>query len=454
MELRASRTMILPVVAGLVGLLSLSIWGGVVEMTPQLLLGFAFTGGLILAFAALTWWLLLSPIPARKVAPARLAPAARQLLALLVTGSAALLMVGLTWDESWHRIYGVPLGEDFLWRPHILMYVSFGLVTLLALGGLMIINRNPGTLPQKFRAEPLLGLLVLVSGFMLLSLPADPLWHQIYGVDLTAWSLPHLVMFGSAAAIYIIGAALQASVIPKDGWRVGFGLREGIAAYVLGQGLLMTLILLVVEWDGTVAEALQMPAIFYSRPQWLFPALIVGATTSFGLLGQRLFRRVGLATLLGVITVVTRWVMIETIGGSEVGMTIRPQLIGLIPLVILDVALYLRVKQADERRTTWLVSIAAVVGGMAAALLIISQWYVVPQVTPEFVLQTIVFGVPLALVLAYYGWRGGDWLRRMGGDEGVEVTEARPVLLRGAVGVVVMIAFMAFFVLTATPPVA
>jgi hypothetical protein len=454
MELRVNRMTLIPLLGAVAALLSLSIWGGVVDMSPQLLLGFGLSGGLILVFAAITWWLLLSPVPVLKVAPARLSATTRQLLALLVTGSAALLMVGLTWDEAWHRIYGVPLGEDFLWPPHILMYVSFGLVTLFAFGGLLVINRNPGTLRHKFRAEPLLGLLVLVSGFMLLSLPVDPLWHQIYGVDLTAWSLPHLVMFGAAAMIFVVGAALQASVIPKDGWRVGFGLREIIAAYVLGQALLMALILLVVEWDGTVAEMMQMSPVFYARPQWLFPALIVGTTTLFGLLAQRLFQRVGLTTLIAIVTVATRWIMIESVSGTDVGMTIRPQLIGAIPLIILDVVLYLRLKHADERQTTWLAGITAVLVGMAAALAIISQWYVVPQMTVEFSLQSVVFGVPLALVLAYYGAQIGDALRRLGGGDGVAVTEARPVLLRGAAGVVVMMALMALYIITAAPPVA
>lgn len=454
MELRANRTTLIPVIGGVTGLLALSIWGGVVEMSPQLLMGFALSGGLILLFAVITWWLLLSPVRALKVAPTRLSATTRQLLALLVTGSAALLMVGLTWDEAWHRIYGVPLGEDFLWPPHILMYTSFALVTLFALGGLVVINRNPGTLRHKFRAEPLLGLLVLVSGFMLLSLPVDPLWHQIYGIDLTAWSLPHLVMFGASSIVFVVGVALQASVIPKDGWRVGFGLREVIAAYVLGQALLMTLILLVVEWDGTAVEMMQMSPVFYARPQWLFPALIVGTTTLFGLLVQRLFHRVGLATLVGIITVATRWIMIESVNGTDVGMTIRPQLIGIIPLIILDVVLYLRLKHADERQTTWLAGIAAVLGGMAATLAIISQWYTVPAITPEFILQSFAFGVPLALVLAYYGAQIGDALRRLGGDEGVAVTEARPVLLRGAAGVVVMLALMALYIVIAPPPVA
>lgn len=453
MEIRANRQQLIPLIGIVIALLSLSIWGGVVEMSPQLLLGFAISGGLIIAFGIVTWWLLLSPVPALKTAPARLAPATRQLLALLVAGSAALLMIGLTWDEAWHRIYGVPIGEDFFWRPHILMYISFGLVTLFAFGGLFVINRNPGTLRHKFRAEPLLGLLVLMSGFMLLSLPVDPLWHQIYGVDLTAWSLPHLVMFGSAGVLFIMGAAIQASVIPKTGWRIGFGLREGIAAYMLSQGVLIMLILLVVEWDGTRTEMMQMSPIFYARPQWLFPALIVGVTAFFGFLTQRMFQRVGLATFVGILTIVTRWIMIEMVGGAEVGMTIRPQVIGLIPLVILDLVMFVRMKQPDTPLTRWLTIGVPVIIGMALTLVVIAQWYVVPAITPDFLLQTVIFGIPLSLLLAAYGVQVGDSLQRMGGSEGVRVAEARGILLRGAVGVAVMLVFMAYFLITATPPV-
>lgn len=453
MELRTNRQQLIPLIGIVIALLSLSIWGGVVEMSTQLLLGFAISGGLIIAFGILAWWLLLSPVSALKRAPARLAPATRQLLALLVAGSAALLMIGLTWDEAWHRIYGVPIGEDFFWRPHILMYISFGLVALFAFGGLAIINRNPGTLRHKFRAEPLLGLLVLMSGFMLFSLPVDPLWHQIYGVDLTAWSLPHLVMFGSAGVLFIMGAAIQASVIPKIGWRVCFGLREGIAAYMLSQGVLILLILLVVEWDGTRTEMMQMSPIFYARPQWLFPALIVGMTAFFGLLTQRLFQRIGLATFVGVLTVATRWIMIEMVGGADVGMTIRPQVIGLIPLVILDLVMFLRMKQANTPMTRRLAIVVPIIVSMAITLVIIAQWYVVPEITPDFLLQTVVFGIPLSLLLAAYGAKVGDSLQRMGGSESEQITEARGILLRGAVGVAVMLVFMALFLATATPPI-
>jgi len=398
---------------------------------------------------------MFSRLPAgQTVRVARLAPAVRQLLALLTAGGAALLMFGLTWDEAWHRTYGVPVGEDFFWRPHLLMYVSFGLFALFAFGGLFIINRNPGSFRQKFRAEPLLGLLVLLSGFMLVSLPMDPIWHQLYGVDLTAWSLPHLIMLGSAGVIFLMGAAIQISVIPKTGWRIGIGLREGIAAFMIAQAMLMIMILLVVEWDGSIVAAGGMAPTFYARPQWLFPALIVAEMTLFGLLSLRLVKRVGIATICGVIMLVSRTIMIQALGGEALEMSARPQVMGLIALIVLDIVYFVRLKQADSVMTTRIAVIASSVIGLIGVLFMISQWYSFPAITLEFSIQTLVFGTILSVTTAWYGYQLGNALHQMGGSEAAQPSEARRILFSGAVGVAVMLIFMAFFVMTATPPVA
>ena len=455
MQLRANQQSVYALLGGLLALLSLSLWGGVVALDGQLILGFTVTLVTIFGFSLITWWLMFSPIQnVKAVTPRRLASSTRQTLALLVAGSAALLTLGLTWDEVWHRAYGVPLGEDFFWRPHILMYVSFGLIAAFAFGGLTVINRNPGIFRQKFRAEPLLGLLVLLSGFTLVSLPVDPLWHRIYGVDLTAWSMPHLVMFGAAGLIFVIGAAMQSSVIPRTGWRLGFGLRELVAAFMLAQSMLILITLLVVEWDGPRVALGQMQSAFYDRPQWLFPALIVGLMTLFGLLSLKLFQRVGAATLCGVLMLVSRWFMIEMFGASDIGMTIRPQIIALIPLIVLDVVYFVRRQEADSVMTARIAACLASVIGLAVTVFIISQWYGFPLVTPSFVLQVAVFGLPLTLLMAWYGYEIGQGLSRLRGDDGVTVTESRLILLRGAAGVAVMLLLTAWFVMTATSPVA
>ncbi len=128
--------------------------------------------------------------------------------ALLALGSLAL-MVGGFWDEVWHRKYGLPFGEDLLWRPHLLIY--FGLLlppALAAVSLVQIITRGEGRLPQRLRADPGMSLLVFLGVFLLLNVPADPIWHLIYGEDISAWSLPHLVLMLSAGLLALLGAAL------------------------------------------------------------------------------------------------------------------------------------------------------------------------------------------------------------------------------------------------------
>jgi hypothetical protein len=454
-ELRAGRYTLIALLAGVAALMSLAIWGGVLEVNATVVAGFVITALTIVAFGVLTWFLMFSRIPdAEKVQVKRLPAAVRQLLALLIAGSAVLLLFGLTWDEAWHRTYGVPLGEDFFWRPHILMYVSFALFAVFAFGGLLAINRNPGTFRQKFRAEPLLGLLVLASGFTLVSLPMDPVWHSLYGVDLTAWSLPHLIMFGSTSVIFLIGAALQISVIPKTDWRFRIGSRDLIAVFMLSQAMLITLILLVVEWDGTIVEVGDMAPAFYARPQWLFPGLIVAAMTFYGLLTLRLFRRVGIATLCGVLALITRLIMIQVLGADSLDMTARPQIMGLIPLIVLDIAYFVRIKSADHPLTARIAALAASLIGLAGVLFVIAQWYYFPVVTAQYALEALIFGTILSVITAWYGYTIGESLHTLGGgQQASSAVETRRVLFGGAVGVAAMLAFMAFFVMTATPPV-
>ena len=40
----------------------------------------------------------------------------------------------------------------------------------------------------------MVGLLILNAAFLLYALPADPVWHLIFGEDITAWSVPHLIL--------------------------------------------------------------------------------------------------------------------------------------------------------------------------------------------------------------------------------------------------------------------
>ena len=180
--------------------------------------GWVALGTLVVAFLAIGWWLLVARLPgASRISQRRSAPRARHLVATLVLLSGALFTIGARWDELWHRIYG-GFGEDFLWPPHLLMYAGLGLNLAFALAGLAVASgvrgsdTSPsahGTFRERFRAEPAIALLGLTAAFQMASIPSDLIWHQIIGPDLTAWSLPHVLLAATTTAVLMAGVALS-----------------------------------------------------------------------------------------------------------------------------------------------------------------------------------------------------------------------------------------------------
>jgi hypothetical protein len=107
-------------------------------------------------------------------------------MAGMVLLSGVLLRVGAPWDELWHRLYGVPFGRDLLWPPHLLMYASIALSFVLVFVGLAVALGGRGGLRERFRREPLLAALGLLSAYGFAFIPVDVLWHQVIGPDLVA----------------------------------------------------------------------------------------------------------------------------------------------------------------------------------------------------------------------------------------------------------------------------
>jgi hypothetical protein len=65
-----------------------------------------------------------------------------RLIAWVLLVNSACLIVGAFWDEVWHRRYGLPFGEDFFWRPHLMIYFGMLLTIALAFYGLLTLNRH------------------------------------------------------------------------------------------------------------------------------------------------------------------------------------------------------------------------------------------------------------------------------------------------------------------------
>ncbi len=154
-------------------------------------------------------------------APAALAPDVRTSSTTIavpwylwaVAFASTSVMVGVTWDISWHRT----IGRDTFWTPaHLAIYLG-GAVAGLACGWLVLRTTFAGSVRERaagvtfwgFRGP--LGAWVCIWGSlaMITSAPLDDWWHNAYGLDVQILSPPHAVLAAGILSIQI-GAMLMA----------------------------------------------------------------------------------------------------------------------------------------------------------------------------------------------------------------------------------------------------
>jgi hypothetical protein len=243
------------------------------------------------------WWFYLSPMRARPAAAARPSRRLAGWLAVLLGLSAVEFVAGALWDASKHILTGtVPAGADFLWPPHLLIYGSF-LVSLIIAVVVVAIVAWPGWRAGErdprlwIRRNPYLGLVALASLYSLLSIPGDALWHTLYGIDLTAWSPPHLIIgfMMCAVSISAVGVVVQARPAQVD-WN-GYDLAIPV---LLGLMLNVAAIVGYIEWEIWGGG---YPILVRTNPIWVYP-LVAGALGAATLaLARRLSRFPFAATL-------------------------------------------------------------------------------------------------------------------------------------------------------------
>jgi hypothetical protein len=392
---------------------------GTPEWVGWLVLGLLFGG-----FGVLTWWLLFSPL--KVDAPPSPAPAARfsQLpkgevgrggVAVLVFISGLAFVVGTTWDELWHRMLG-GFGEDFLWPPHLLMYASLGLNLLFAVGGIALALRGRGGLRQRFRAEPLLSLLGLIAAYQMASIPSDLLWHEIIGPDITAWSLPHLLLVATTAATWLVGLALARSAQPAPRWRLLTERVSGLEVLSLGYVTLATVILLqigVTEWDF-MEDGLVRDSIL-SRPSWSYPVVVLAIGVATAHLALHATRCVGAATAVALAVVLVRLITVNVNRALlDAGPTLGSPLMLLLPAVALDLWYATRrVKGGtvgDWLGGCLLYSFVFLLVGVPYAQVIVG----VPGLDPLAIVQCVVIGVLAGAVAGLASRDVGDWAAQLG----------------------------------------
>lgn len=246
---------------------------------PVVLQGLAATGGAMLVVAALAWWLYLSPATERTpVVPTPLRLAQGLALALGLAG--LQMLAGGLWDASQHIRTGLIVGgADFLWPSHIVLYSSFLFslaASAVAMGRLSGEARAAGLNDVRlwFRRRPLVGIVALASAYELFALPGDALWHEVFGIDLTAWSPPHLTISLMMGAVLLAAAAMLV-----DAHESARASRTVVPAVLLSGLALNVLYLIgVLEWELPVP----LTALVAERPIWAYPA--VSAVLAFAVL--------------------------------------------------------------------------------------------------------------------------------------------------------------------------
>lgn len=418
------------------------------------LIGVFILIGVMALFATATWHLLWRPLPKGHAvsSTATLSPFQNQVLGALVLIAMLNIIIGGLWDEVWHREYGVPFGEDLLWRPHLMLYTGFGLVTLLAFGGIWFSVRNGrGTLQQRFRSNRALGMLTMLGGFLLFALPADPIWHLVYGEDITAWSLPHLLLLVSTISIGVLAMALLMSAGQKRQWRHLFDQSlETPLLLVAASGILTVMVIvLLTEWDFGFGD----PASHFrslGRPDWLLPVMATCVGTWVGTVSLHATRRFGAATVVGLLALLIRALFVSIVTAPDI--TLSGWLIVFPALVACDIAYALR--GADTLPPSFLSMAFWMLLSSGITVVLVGQLYAYPVIVPSMALPIVASVLLMALVLTWLGRVVGDFICAQSVLDSAEINP-EPTRLRLVVPTALasVITFIVVFVLTATPPV-
>ena len=406
----------------------------------------------ICAFVLAFWHLLVRPLAPnlRKPQKAALTFRARELLALLLASGGIAIFIGGVWDELWHRSYGIPFGEDLFWRPHLLMYFGFGTAIFTGFWALIYLNRHlRGNFQQRFRSNTIVGLLILNAAFLLYALPADPLWHWIFGEDITPWSIPHLILLTSFILTQLLALDLHVSTWRRHEWHVIFRLKlsDSLSLLILAAIQLLWLQLMLIDWDATL---MGVPFELFGlyRPEWLLAANLLACVTFTGVLATRVLRCAGAATASGLLALAIRVGLIELFDAEMLQYV--AWLSALLPLLAIDVWAYycsaIRAREPDWRGTAF-----AVIAAMAVNAVVIRSLYNLGNADNlAYAAAVIVTG----LGMSWFANRVADAMLR--GREATVAATIERKRIKPAVTFGILAAFLAFiffFIVTASPPI-
>jgi len=437
-------------------------WGGFPRQDAWLWIGVIALVGIYISFGLLAWWLFLSPTSSPASSTDSNMASKRDLIIQYTVGSLVLvagaaLSTGGAWDEVWHRRFGLGAAvKDFLWPPHLLIYASLAIIALCAVSGVGFLANRAGGIRERFRRSPLLGILALVATGQAVALPADAFWHQIYGLDLSAWSLPHLVIVVNFGLLMSVTALLLAGLPPRTGWRDWRGIQanEVAASFAVAFGVFALLLIGASEWDAIFSlgqgSADFFRQVFWRRPEWLYPVVLLTIALFNAVFVQRLMRRTGVATLVGLLVIGLRFATVTGLGGWQANLGFVTHLLCFPVFLVLDIWQASVVRDSEN---AWLKTLGYLITAgifLAIALPVIGQWMIYPRINEVTVPGMIFFGLLVAPIVGWTADTLGDMLTGLSATTDPPRLAERPattwmaLAFGGLAGILITVSLMAF----------
>jgi hypothetical protein len=117
----------------------------------------------------------------------------------VLVGVLLMAFVGFLWDVGWHITVG---RDEFLFSPpHVALLIGTAGMGVAGAVGVHVATRDDVPVGwQLARWRVPFGALALLTagGLAVVGYWVDELWHAIYGLDVTMWSPPHMLMISSA----------------------------------------------------------------------------------------------------------------------------------------------------------------------------------------------------------------------------------------------------------------
>ncbi len=406
----------------------------------------------ICAFVIAFWHLLVRPLAPGLRQPQKQALTfrARELLALILAFGGFATIVGGLWDEVWHRSYGIPFGEDLLWRPHLLIYFGFATFSACGFWALLYLNRHlRGNFQQRFRANTMVGLLIMNAAFLLYALPADPVWHLIFGEDITPWSVPHLILLISFVVTQLLALDLHVSTWRRHEWHVIFKLRldDSLSLLILAAMQMLWLQLMLIDWDAAIIGLTVSPSDMY-RPEWLLAANLTACVAFVGVIATRVTRCTGAATAAGLLALVSRLILIRLFDAEM--LQVAAWLAALLPLIAIDIWAYYS-SAIRKREPSWRGTAIAVIAAMVLNAPLTRSLYQLPNS------DDLAYAAAIIATAGGMSWFAnqvaGAMLRQR--EATVSATSKRqsikPIISFGILAA--FLAFIIIFIATAAPPI-